>query len=97
MININEELEKRLAEYQQSELLLLDIDALTFDYKAQGLSVPPEDQLCEEVIAIARKRLEDELTCEAEGHFWKEEGNPENGSSDLTCQRCGDYQNLQWQ
>ena len=96
MININEELKKRLAEYQQSELFLLDIDALTFDYKAQGLLVPPKDQLREEVIAAARTRLEDEMTCEAEGHFWKEDADPENGGSDLTCQRCGDYQHLQW-
>ena len=42
------------------------------------------------------RRLEDELTCEAERHLWKEDADPKNGSSDLTCQHCGNYQHLQW-
>ena len=96
MIIINEELEKRLEEYRQSELFLLDVDGLSLDYKAQGLPAPPEDQLREEAIAAARTRLEDEMTCEAEGHFWKEDADPENGGSDLACRRCGDCQHLQW-
>lgn len=96
MIAITEELEKRLAEYVKSDEFSLDINDLICDYQAQGLPVPPEDQLREEATTEARKCLETIMICEAQGHLWVERADPENGRSDLTCRRCGVTENLQW-
>ena len=96
VVTINEELEKRLGEYLQSDLFQLDITDLAFDYEAQGLPVPPEEQLREEAAAEARKCLETVMVCEAKGHLWTEKADPENGRSELTCRRCGATEHLQW-
>lgn len=96
MIAINEELEKRLAEYVQSDEFSLDINDLIYDYQVQGLPVPPEEQLREEATAEARKCLETIMICEVQGHLWTERADPENGCSDLTCRRCGTREHLQW-
>ena len=96
MITINEELEKRLAEYMKTDEFSLDISDLAYDYELQGLSVPPEDQLRAEAAAEARKCLETLMICEAHGHLWIERADPENGCSDLTCRRCGTRDHLQW-
>lgn len=90
------ELEKRLAAYMKLELFQMDIGDLIRDYQDQGLPVPPLDQLREETMGEARKCLEAVMTCEAKGHLWKERADPENGTSDLTCRRCGASEHLQW-
>ena len=96
VVTINEELEKRLGEYLQSDLFQLDIADLAFDYEAQRLPVPPEEQLRAEAAAEARKCLETVMICEAKGHLWEERADPENGRSELTCRRCGATEHLQW-
>ena len=96
MIAINEELEKRLEKYLQSDEFQLDIIGLAYDYEDQGLPVPPEKQLREDAAAEARKCLETIMICEAQGHLWTERADPENGCSDLTCRRCGTREHLQW-
>lgn len=96
MITISEELDKRLEKYMQSDDFQLDIIGLAFDYEAQDLPVPPEEQLREEAAAEARKCLENIMICEAKGHLWEERADPENGSSDLTCRRCGKSELLFW-
>ena len=90
------ELEKRLEQYLQSDDFQTDIGALVSDYLAQGLPVPPEEQLREETIAEARKCLETMMICEAKGHLWKETADPENGTSTLSCRRCGAEEHLRW-
>ena len=90
------ELEKRLAAYMKLELFQMDIGDLIRDYQDQGLPVPPMDQLREEAMGEARKCLESVMACEAKGHLWKERTDPENGTSDLTCRRCGASEHLQW-
>ena len=96
MITISEELEKRLEKYLQSEEFELDTMELAQDYEAQGLPVPSKEQLREEATAVARKHLEAAMICEATGHLWTEEADPENGTSELTCCRCGAIEHLQW-
>ena len=96
MRTIIEELEKRLEKYLQSEDFLYDIGALASDYYAQGLPIPPEEQLQEEAAAEAKKCLETLMICESKGHLWKERADPENGTSELTCRRCGITEHLQW-
>ena len=90
------ELEKRLAAYMKLELFQMDIGDLIRDYQAQGLPVPPMEQLWEEAVDGARKCLEAVMACEAKGHLWKERADPENGTSELTCRRCGASEHLQW-
>ena len=96
VVMINEELEKRLGKYLKSEAFEYDIGALASDYMAQGLPVPPKEQLREEAAAEARKCLETVMVCEAKGHLWTEKADPENGRSELTCHRCGTTEHLQW-
>ena len=62
------ELEKRLEQYLQSDDFQTDIGALVNDYWAQGLPVPPEEQLRAEAAAEARKCPETMMICEAKGH-----------------------------
>lgn len=91
------ELEKRLERYLQSEDFQMDIGALVNEYQSQGLPVPPEEQLREEAAADARKCLETMMICEARGHLWKEkDADPENGTSTLSCRRCGAEEYLRW-
>lgn len=90
------ELERRLAAYTELELFQMDIGDLIRDYQDQGLPVPPMEQLREEAVAAARKSLVDVMACEARDHLWKERADPENGTSDLTCRRCGASEDLQW-
>ena len=91
-----EELEKRLAQYMQLELFQMDIGDLISDYTSQGLPVPPMEQLREEAASEARKCLETVMICEAKGHLWREKADPENGTSTLSCRRCGAEEHLQW-
>ena len=74
VITINEELEKRLGEYLKSEAFEYDIGALASDYMAQGLPLPPAENLREEAAAEARKCLETIMICEVRGHLWEERG-----------------------
>ena len=89
-------LQERLAQYMELELFQMDIGELIRDYKAQGLPVPTMEQLREEAAAEARKCLETMMVCEAKGHLWKEKADPENGTSTLSCRRCGAEEHLRW-
>ena len=90
-------LQERLAQYMELELFQMDIGDLISDYHAQGLPVPTMEQLREEAAAEARKCLEAMMICEAKGHLWKErDADPENGTSTLSCRRCGAEEHLRW-
>ena len=96
VITISEELQKRLEKYLQSEEFKLDTAELALDYKAQGLPVPPTEQLQDEATAFAREWLKAVMICESKGHLWSETADPENGTSELICRRCGAIEHLQW-
>ncbi len=89
-------LQERLAQYMELELFQMDIGDLISDYHAQGLPVPPMEQLREEAAAEVRKCLEAMMICEVKGHLWKEKADPENGTSTLSCRRCGAEEHLRW-
>lgn len=90
-------LQERLAQYMELELFQMDISELIRDYKSQGLPLPTMEQLREEAAAEARKCLEAMMICEAKGHLWKEkDADPENGTSTLSCRRCGAEEHLRW-
>lgn len=90
------ELEKRLEAYLRSDDFQLDMNDLANDYRLQGLPIPPEDQLRQEAAIEAEKCLENILICERKGHLWKERADPENGTSTLSCRRCGAEEHLRW-
>ncbi len=90
------ELEKRLADYTKSEDFQCDLADLAQDYRRQGLPEPPAEQLREEAVAEAQKCLEAVMACEAKGHLWKERADPENGTSELSCRRCGKTEKCRW-
>ena len=96
VITISEELQKRLENYLQSEEFELDTAELALDYEVRGLPVPPTAQLREEATAFAREWLKAVMICESKGHLWSETADPENGTSELTCRRCGAVEHLQW-
>lgn len=90
------ELQDRLKKYMGSDLFQMDMDALAKEYQAQGLPVPPEEQLREEAGTEARKCLETMMACEAKGHLWKgKDAGRENGTSTPPCRRCGAEEHLQ--
>lgn len=89
-------LQERLAQYMELELFQMDIGELISDYVSQGLPVPPMEQLREEAAAEARRCLETMMICEEKGHLWKEKADPENGTSTLSCRRCGAEDHLRW-
>lgn len=89
-------LQERLTQYMELDLFHMDISALINDYKSQGLPIPTMEQLRAEVIAEAWKCLETIMICEAKGHLWKETADPENGTSTLSCRRCGAEEHLRW-
>ena len=74
----------------------MDIGELISGYTSQGLPVPSMEQLREEAAVEARKCLETMMICETKGHLWKEKADPENGTSTLSCRRCGAEEHLRW-
>lgn len=101
MINTTEvqidqaELERRLADYTGTEAFERGIEAMAEEYRALRLPVPPYEVLRYGEVQEARKCLENLMIREAKGHLGKEKADPENGTSTLTCRRCGAQENLQ--
>ncbi len=95
-ISAKEKLEKRLAEYMQTDDFALEVNDLACDYRYQGLPVPPKEELLKEAADEARKCLRNIMVCEKKGHLWHETADPENGTSDLTCRRCGTVEHCRW-
>lgn len=89
-------IKEQLEGYLESEDLEMDIDGLKNEYVCQGQQIPHEDCLCNEAVANMRKHLENLAVCKSEGHQLQETADPENGTSDLSCDRCGYHETLQW-
>lgn len=90
------ELERRVAEYTGTEQFQMELEALANVYRKIGLPVPPYEVLRAGETAEVRKCMETLMVCEAKGHLWKEQADPENGTSTLPCRRCGTEEHLKW-
>ena len=90
------ELEKRVQQYIQTEDFQRDLADAANDYRRLGLPVPSAKVLRDQEIAALRRAMETVMICEAKGHLWKEKADPENGTSTLTCRRCGAEEHLRW-
>ena len=90
------ELEKRVQQYIQTEDFQRDLADTANDYRRLGLPVPSAEVLRDQEIAALRRAMETVMICEAKGHLWKEKADPENGTSTLSCRRCGAEEHLRW-
>lgn len=91
------ELERRVADYTDTEQFQMELEALANVYREIGLPVPPYEVLRAGETDQVRKSMETLMVCEAKGHLRKEQADPENGTSTLTCRRCGAEEHLRWQ
>lgn len=90
-------LEERLQAYQESEDFERDVSELINEYQQHGKDTPSEESVREEVLKQQKELFENQIQCETQGHLLIESNaDAENGRSDLSCERCGFSQTLQW-
>ncbi len=90
------ELERRVADYTGTAAFQAGIEALANAYRELRLPVPPYEVLRAGETDEVRKCIEALMICKARGHLWQEQADPENGTSTLSCRRCGTQEHLQW-
>jgi len=84
-------------EYSKTGEFELDRQDMKYRLQREGKEIPDDEKLNEMVkeqyIEIRRR----EIYCENNGHDWHESNpDPENGTSDLECERCGEFHTLHW-
>ncbi|MFZ5944288.1 MAG: hypothetical protein ACOYVD_09275 [Bacillota bacterium] len=89
-------LDERLEAYKETKDFEADVVWLENGYRQHGLDIPPLEALRSETIKNQREWLIKLEHCQTEGHLLKETADPENGTSDLYCDRCGFSQRLYW-
>lgn len=87
---------ERLDAYLSSDDFGLDMHLKSQEYLDADLPVPSSEEIRNQVIAEKLAWMEDRALCESEGHAWIETADPENGTSDFNCVRCGEHQLLHW-
>lgn len=90
------EYKKQLNNYLRSTQLAEDVFLLKYNYGQTGGPVPGPERLHAEAVRDFLARTEAALRCEKDGHMFTETADPENGTSDLYCERCGFSDHLQW-
>lgn len=90
-------LKDEAGEYAKTDEFSLDKQDMLYKLEREGKAIPDDEKLNEMVkdqyIELRRR----ELYCEENGHAWKETNpDPENGTSDLDCECCGEHHTLQW-
>lgn len=95
--SLKERLEEEAQEYIKTAEFDLDMHDMAYRLEYEGKEIPPKDKLEEMVKKQYIKQRRKEMFCEKVGHDWKESNpDPENGTSDLDCQCCGEHQTIQW-
>ncbi len=92
-----EKLSKEAEEYTHTDQFQLDMQDAKYMLEMEGETIPSDFQMTDRLkeIYIAQKRRE--VFCEENGHSWRETNpDPENGTSDLDCECCGEHHSLQW-
>lgn len=84
-------------EYSKTDEFELDRQDMKARLQIECKEIPDDEKLNEMVkeqyIDIRRR----EIFCENNGHAWRESNpDPENGTSDLECERCGEFHILHW-
>jgi hypothetical protein len=83
----------RLTEYRASEEFKEDFAMYRDLSEAVNIS-EPDEQIIIELMRTKSEQLEAADICEQEGHLWSETAYPEDGMSDLECERCGEFQTI---
>lgn len=84
-------------EYSKTDEFELDKQDMQYKLQMEGKEIPDDEKLNE----MVKEQYVDircrELYCKKNGHTWKETNpDPENGTSDLDCECCGEHHTLQW-
>lgn len=84
-------------EYSKTDEFELDRQDMKYRLQIECKEIPDDEKLNEMVkeqyIDIRRRQI----YCENNGHAWRESNpDPENGTSDLECERCGEFHILYW-
>lgn len=84
-------------EYAKTDEFSLDKQDMRYKLERECEDILDDEKLNKMVkdqyIELRRR----ELYCEENGHAWKETNpDPENGTSDLDCECCGEHHTLQW-
>lgn len=90
------ELERRVADYTGTAAFQEWMADAADACRAMNLPVPPYEVLRAGEIDEVRKCMENLMVCKAKGHLWKEQADPENGTSTLSCRRCSMEEHLRW-
>ncbi len=90
------ELERRVVDYTGTAAFQEWLADAADAYRAMGLPVPSYEVLRAEETDEVRRCIENLMVCEAKGHLWTERADPENGTSTLSCRRCGAEEHLRW-
>lgn len=84
-------------EYTKSYEFELDRQDMQYRLRREGKEAPDDETLNEMVKEQYVELRRREIYCEKNGHDWKETNpDPENGTSDLDCECCGEHHTLQW-
>lgn len=92
-----EKLKAEAEEYAKTYEFGLDKQDMKYRLQREGKEIPEDDTLSEMVKEQYIETRRREIYCEENGHDWKEaNADPESGTSDLDCERCGEHHTLQW-
>ena len=92
-----EKLSAEAEEYLHTDQFQLDMMDEKYRLEREGLEIPSESSLADRLKEIFIEQRRKEIFCEKNGHSWQESNpDPENGTSDLECERCGEFHTLHW-
>ena len=92
-----EKLSIEAEEYLHTDQFQLDMMDKKYQLEREGLEIPSESSLTDRLKEIFIEQRRREIFCEENGHSWQETNpDPENGTSELDCERCGEHHTLHW-
>lgn len=95
--DMHEKLSAEAEEYLHTDQFRLDMMDEKYRLEREGLEIPSESRLIERLKDFFVEQRRKEIFCEENGHSWHESNpDPENGTSDLECERCGEFHTLHW-
>lgn len=96
-VTTEEKLKAEAEEFTKTSEFELEKQDVLYRLQREGKDEPDEEtlnKLAKESYIEVRRR---EIYCEKNGHSWKETNpDPENGTSDLDCECCGEHHTLHW-
>lgn len=92
-----EKLSAEAEEYVLTDQFKLDMQDAKYQLQREGHKIPSDYSLTDRLKEIFVEQRRKEIFCEENGHSWQETNpDPENGTSELDCERCGEHHTLHW-